>query len=147
MGRAEMLARRAELRSAVAPHRAEVVLVTGPPCSGKSTYVSEHAQHGDVVIDYDALAVALGSRHSHDHPEVLRPVVLAAWLAALSAAETSVRRVWVIRGFPEPRDLTAASRVVRLDVPADECKRRAAAERPDSWPDLIDKWWARYGPT
>ena len=98
------------------------------------------------MIDSDALAVALGSRRTHDHSEALRPVILAAWLAAMTEAQVTVRRVWVIRGFPEPRDLAAASRIVRLDVPAEECKRRAKAERPDSWPDLIDKWWAQYGP-
>jgi predicted kinase len=33
-----------------------VVLVCGPPCAGKTTYVREHANPGDLIIDYDDLA-------------------------------------------------------------------------------------------
>lgn len=34
-------------------------VITGPPAAGKSTWVREHAQPGDVVIDYDLLVGAL----------------------------------------------------------------------------------------
>lgn len=34
-------------------------LVTGPPAAGKSTWVRKHATHGDITIDYDALATVL----------------------------------------------------------------------------------------
>lgn len=37
-----------------------VRVVTGPPCSGKSTYVDEHANRGDLVIDLDRIAYAVG---------------------------------------------------------------------------------------
>ena len=40
-------------------------VITGPPCSGKSTYVREHAQDGDVLVDFDAIAQALGSAVAH----------------------------------------------------------------------------------
>ena len=43
-----------------------ITIVLGPPCGGKSTYVAEQAQSGDVVVDYDALAQALGSPTPHD---------------------------------------------------------------------------------
>lgn len=35
-------------------------LVCGPPASGKSTYVRQHAAHGDLVIDLDDLAEKFG---------------------------------------------------------------------------------------
>ncbi|WP_165683056.1 AAA family ATPase, partial [Mycobacteroides abscessus] len=34
-------------------------LVTGPPAAGKSTWVRQHAKHGDITIDYDAIASVL----------------------------------------------------------------------------------------
>jgi hypothetical protein len=37
----------------------EIVLVAGPPCAGKTTYVRDHAQPGDTVLDQDVL----GPRH------------------------------------------------------------------------------------
>lgn len=35
-----------------------VVLVTGPPCAGKSTYAREHAAPGDLILDQDELGPA-----------------------------------------------------------------------------------------
>lgn len=32
-----------------------VILIAGPPCSGKTTYVQDHAQPGDIVLDQDEL--------------------------------------------------------------------------------------------
>lgn len=34
-------------------------IVTGAPCSGKSSYVQSHAQEGEVIIDYDLIAKAI----------------------------------------------------------------------------------------
>lgn len=141
---ANMRNRRAELlRQRAGKAAAEVVLVTGPPCSGKSTHVAENASPGDVVIDFDALAVALGSPDSHDHPEELRPVVVAAWVSAIAEAVRRPGRVWLVRVWPDAGDFARASSVVTLDVPADVCKARAtAAGRPGSWASVIDSWWA-----
>ena len=143
MSRDALLARRAALRSEVAP-AGRVTLVTGAPCSGKSTYVAAHHGPNDVVIDYDDLAVALGSPDRYDHPEALRPVVLAAWSAALLEARRSGLHVWLIRGFPTARDLAEASDVVRIDATPETCKARAAAERPGRWVELIDRWFSTY---
>lgn len=47
-------------------------IVTGPPCAGKSTYVAEHKDDGDVV-DFDLIARAMGAPgHLPDSP-VSRP--------------------------------------------------------------------------
>jgi hypothetical protein len=123
-----------------------VTLVSGPPCAGKSTYVAERVRPGDVVIDYDALAVALGSPDSHDHPDELRLFVLTARNAVV--AEVSAHpgcRVWLIKGQPTQADLTMASERVVLDVPAEVCKARAvAAGRPARWAGLVDEWWAGF---
>ena len=40
-------------------------IITGPPCAGKSTYVRENAKSGDLRIDYDLIAQALGAENSH----------------------------------------------------------------------------------
>lgn len=43
------------------------VIVWGPPCSGKSTYVRDHAQEGDLVWDADAVHKALTGQTEHRH--------------------------------------------------------------------------------
>ena len=146
MGRAEALAAREKFKARAEP-QLEVILVTGAPCSGKTTYVQRHMQPGDLVVDYDALAVALGAGDTHDHPKALYPFVLAARdtvLRQIAAEECKLRRAWVIRCDPTQADYDLASRVVALDTPADECKARARADgRPAKWPALIDAWHAR----
>lgn len=121
-----------------------VTLVTGPPCSGKSTYVRDHMRPGDLVVDYDAIAQAIGSPDGHDHPRALHPFALHVKDALLDRLTRSndVRRVWLVKVVPTPGEVAIASEVVTLDVPADECKRRAAESgRPERWADLIDDWW------
>lgn len=68
-------------------------VITGPPAAGKSTWVREHAQAGDIVIDYDLLAAALtipaqGSLSGRgDNPgKALRDVAYRARRAAVDEA-------------------------------------------------------------
>lgn len=45
--------------------RTRIVLVTGPPAAGKTTYANEQAGPLDVVVDYDAISQALGSQREY----------------------------------------------------------------------------------
>lgn len=139
MSRADEL--RQMRNKAIAAH-ANVTLITGPPCSGKTTYVNEHKQPNDIVIDYDQLAVALGSPDTHNHPEHIRSVTTSAWLAAISAAHKTGHKTWLIRTFPTPNDTSIAKETITLDVDADTCKQRATHDgRPDTWHEVINAWW------
>lgn len=42
-----------------------VKVIYGCPCSGKSTYVSEHAEQNDIIFDYDAILCAITTRNKH----------------------------------------------------------------------------------
>lgn len=96
----------------------EIVLVAGPPCAGKSTYVTEHVQPGDVVLDQDALGRTR----------------FAAELGRLATRLPT--RAWVIRCCPGPRAREAyaarigATRTVYLCPPEHVLMGRAGA-RPD----------------
>lgn len=46
---------------------AQVVLICGPPCSGKTTLTKQLANPGDVVLDLDAIAQELGSPRQWMH--------------------------------------------------------------------------------
>ena len=126
-----------------------ITVVAGPPSSGKTTYVAEHKRAGDLVIDMDALAVALGSDVTHGHDPRVLPFILAARDGVLDrmGRPNDVGRVWVIRCAPTNRERRewAQATVVVLETPVDECKRRAVkAGRPAIWADLIDQWWSDY---
>lgn len=125
---------------------ARLMLVTGPPCSGKSTYVAEHKAPGDLVIDYDALAVALGSDDTHRHPDGIRHEAVGlrrVLVHRVRSGTVRAARVWLIACDPSSDEWQRASAVVRMDATRDECHSRAAAAgRPESWHRLIDAWFA-----
>lgn len=93
----------------------EVVLVSGPPCAGKTSHVAQNARPGDVVLDQDALG----------------PARFAEELEALHGRTCA--RAWVIRCCPGPkaRDAYAlrigATRRVHLCPPEHVLMVRASA--------------------
>jgi hypothetical protein len=123
-----------------------LTVVTGPPCSGKTTYVRTHAKPGDIVIDFDAMAQAFGSPTPHDHSPETRHVTMMARRAAIDAAITVSDRadVWIVdcnitaarmRGYQ-----TAGANIVALHVDPGTLHDRADRERPALWHGLIDRW-------
>ena len=94
-------------------------IVTGHICSGKTTFVREHARRGDVIIDLDLLAHA------------------ARW----HAIDASVRLhspgafdVWIVHAYPEPRDYVTYRRMAatwhEIEAEPGTLRDRAARERP-----------------
>lgn len=106
--------------------------------------MAQHKQPSDLVIDYDAIAQALGSTHTHDHPPELLPFVHHTVDALLDRLSRQVRqRAWLIRCEPTTWDMAAAREHIRLDhVDMDECLRRARdAGRPPCWEYMIRQWF------
>ena len=86
--------------------------VIGPAGSGKTTYVRIHRSPGDLVLDFDAIAVAFGSpardHHITAHPPQHRAVARALWSRAhelLIAATSRDVDVWIIHAEPTPEAL------------------------------------------
>ena len=130
-----------------------ITVITGPPCAGKTTYVQKNARPGDIIIDYDALAVALGSTSSHDHDPWLSEVTAAAWAAAIARAtqDKSRRDTWIIDSRPRPERLQAYTRAraryVHLTAGKEELHRRADADgRPPQSHQRIDEFLAATTP-
>lgn len=124
-----------------------ITVIVGPPCAGKSTYITERKADGDVVIDFDKLAQALGSTQPHAAPEPVREVAFAARKAGIGRVMDGVDAdAWIIHTSPWPGQLTsyqeAGADVVVLDPGLDECLARAAAdERPEGTEDAIRQWY------
>jgi hypothetical protein len=129
-----------------------LTVITGAPCSGKSTYLGQHARPDDIVIDFDAIAQALGSRATHGHSAHIAAVASRAWLAAVCEAiaqHQAGRRAWVIDTAPTPnrrRQYEAAgARTVTCTADPAELHRRAEGNRPPDWHGRIDQWLASGG--
>jgi hypothetical protein len=124
-----------------------LTVVSGPPCSGKTTFVAKRRRPGDLVVDYDDLAQALGSPVRHGHAPAIRRATKLVRDAAIRAAISEHRRgarVWIVDTKPPPDRLDqygrAGARLVTLRVDRAELHRRADAERPALWHSLIDRW-------
>lgn len=121
----------------------------GAPCSGKSTYVCDHAAPGDIVVDFDVLAVALGSTDPHDHGHEIRMVAIEARRAAVTAAIQAHLRghgVWIVDIDPSLRMdayQRAGARFYLCQASRDELHRRADEARPARWHALIDDHLAK----
>lgn len=127
-----------------------LTVVTGPPCSGKTSWVDLHAGPNDVVIDLDRIAHALttpaADPHTH-HPTVYRVAQKARW-AALTEALRHVddTDVYVIHTQPKPQSLASyeahGARIITLDpgrdVVLDRCKRMRSPEAVK----VAERWYA-----
>lgn len=129
-----------------------LTVVTGPPCAGKTTHVRQHAKPGDIVIDYDHIAQAIGSPDTHDHPAPIAYVARAMRTTAIRAALGCARRgarVWIIDTTPTPHRqhqyAKAGAEVVTLTASRADLHRRADEGRPKAWHAMIDTWLDGHG--
>ena len=123
-----------------------VTVVLGSPCSGKSSYIRKHKKQGDIVIDFDALAYALGAESHHCTDGNIKAVARAARAAAIDYVVAHNYSAWVIHSFPSDDQIrwyeAHGARFVELDPGYEECMRRARADNRPSWTQgAIMKWY------
>ena len=128
------------------------MLVCGPPCAGKTTYVERRAKPGDLVLDLDAFAIDAGSDHPHNHRRIFRAQAERRMVAEMSELfHRDPVRAWVIRTLPrgDERDQVArhigATQIVVLNPGARELHRRAKARSGWTHP-AIDVWLQEFTP-
>lgn len=121
-------------------------IISGPPCSGKSTYVAEHAQSGDTIIDYDSLTECFGGqRWTHQK----RDLVLAARSAAIDHVLSHPdEEAWIIDSRPSSVMMTrysnAGAEIVTIKEERETCFSRAVADnRPQDTLEAIEAWFSK----
>ena len=128
-----------------------VTFIAGPPCAGKTTLADQLAQEGDLVLDFDRIAIQLGSPRPWMHP----PQFIAATEQRIITAlrDRGDRTTWLIRTAARAkvreRIATAlGARVWLLDPGMPECLRRARS-RPNPRGTAIEirKWYAAFTPS
>ena len=126
-------------------------IITGAPCSGKSTYVREHAKAGDVRVDFDVIAQALGSDVDHQAEGAVRECAFKVRSAAINYLIEHADKCegWIIHSDPADWQREAYEKVgaefIDLDVDMQTCLDRAVEdERPEGEADAIRDWFARH---
>ena len=116
-------------------------VIIGAPCAGKSTYVRNHAKDGDVIVDYDAIARALGAGDHLPDGDIKQ----AAFRARKSVIDYCVEtkcEAWIIHSLPtdEQREAyeKADAEFIELDTDMETCLQRANDdERPPGTEQII----------
>jgi hypothetical protein len=123
-------------------------IVTGHICSGKTTFVREHARRGDVIIDMDLLAHAMTTDDiaDHDYPDHVGEIARAARWHAIDAAvrlhSSGTFDVWIVHAYPEARDYVTYRRMSatwhEIEAEPGTLRDRAARERPGRFRRVLE---------
>lgn len=123
-------------------------IVIGPPCSGKSTFIRESAEEGDVLVDFDKIAEALGNPVPHGSEGEIKKATFAARESVISYVLENDSPAWIIHSFPTADDMERyeGCDIVFMETPKETCLERAESDnRPDWTAEVIEDWFERFG--
>lgn len=126
-------------------------VVIGPPAAGKTTWINQRAQLGDLVVDFDALTRALGGPKCQGW-ELPSPLVTRAVMDAREAAarvalrpHTGPQQAFIIHALPPLAILTdyhhRGATIKVVDPGRAVVMERIARERPANKAAIADKWY------
>ena len=132
-----------------------VYLVYGAPFSGKKTFVLEHMQPGDLVIELDLLYQALSLQELYVNPSEVKANVFAVRNLLLDQVKMrygKYQRAWVIGGYADraTRERLAndlGAEVILIEATRSECYQRLndcqdeRANRKREFKHYIDQWF------
>ena len=137
----------------------QVYLVYGSPCSGKTTYVRENMNAGDLIIDMDNIWQCISGQQRYSKPNRLKGVAFMVRDNLIDAVR--VRRgnwlnAYIIGGYPligERERLIKAldAREIFIDTSKEDCiiNLHNNPENRDipQWENFIFDWWEKFLPS
>lgn len=128
---------------------ARLVVITGPPCAGKSTHAQQHAQPEDLILDLDTLATALGYPGDHviwddNHPAVHASRMARAHVLGALLDGRIPGKAWIIDARPDDVSLIryhrAGAELITIDPGREVCLDRAA-DRSTEAVERVEAWY------
>lgn len=136
----------------------KVSIVWGAPASGKTTYVRNHMQDGDLVVDLDLIKQSLSMQGKTETGDNFLNIALSIREHIYELIEyrevINTNHVWVIAGLPKRDDREylfnrlQADEIIQIKATKKECIVHADSddERKDKriQHKIIHKWFAQY---
>lgn len=110
----------------------KVYLITGAPCSGKTTFARERMQAGDLLVDIDDIWQQISGCARYEKPNSLKPIVFKTRDLQEDLVRTRAgtwRNAFIIKSLPLPMDRRReaeklGAEVITIETPKDECLER-----------------------
>lgn len=137
----------------------KVYIVYGSPCSGKTTFVRENMEAGDIVIDIDELWRAVSFQEEYIKPNELKENVLVLHSHLLEQVKMRIGKwstAWVVGSYPNLMDRVRLSnelgaKLIHIDTDKENClsnllKRNNNGDILMLWEKYIKDYWDKYIP-
>lgn len=133
-----------------------VIVLCGPPGSGKTKVIADNIIPGDAVVDFDALYHAISGQPMHRKPRQLMGVVsdIKERLISRLSRPSLIKHVWVKMSVGEHSKILAVqqrlnAKVFVLNVPPTVCVRNCQLDRRKvqsmvDWSGLVKRWHEEY---
>lgn len=136
----------------------DVYIIYGPPLAGKKTYVQEHMEEGDIVVEMDRLYQAISMQEMYNNSDKLKYNVYNIRSLLIDNIKTrygKFNRAWVIGGYAErsARDRLAnelGAEAILISTSKEECIARLKScndyrgDNYNTFKKYIDKWFEEY---
>ena len=134
-------------------HSKRVFIVYGAPLSGKTSLVREIMRAGDIVMDMDALWMAVTLQPEYIKPSNVKYNVFALRDNLLDQIKTRYGQwcdAYVIGGYPDKYERerlaqTLGAELIHCEATLEEClRRRAESGRPEAWDEYVREWFDKH---
>jgi predicted kinase len=137
----------------------KVYLITGAPCSGKTTFARERLEPNDLILDIDDIWQTISGQPRYTKPNSVKSLVFAVRdeiRDLIGRGAGSWRNAFIIESLPSKHDRERAAdkykahnvEVVTMDATAEECLQRLR-ENPNgrdvqAYEGYINEYFERY---
>lgn len=135
----------------------QVYLVYGAPLSGKTSWVKDNAQEGDLIIDMDNIWQAISGLDRYQKPARLKSVAFKVRDTLLDSVKYRLGKwdnAYIIGGYPLSSERERicndmGAREVFVEATREECINRLESDElrnKEEWTQYIDEWFRLYSP-
>lgn len=134
-----------------------VYIVYGSPCSGKSTYVNQRKQRGDLIFDIDQIWHAISGQEMFDKPDTLKSVVFNIRDTIIDSIKRRCGKwsnAFIIGGYPDKlrREQLAKelkAELIYIKATKEECLSRllkdpTRVKYQEQWANYIETWFKNF---